>query len=87
MISFVSFKISGGVSIKLEVYIRGESARVLTIVILPLIDKVLCFHMINVFRSIDNFGLKLYFRFSSGLLFINIPSVSRGVLIQKSPCG
>ncbi len=76
MISFVSFKMSGGVSIKLEEYIMGERDRVLTILILPLIDKGLCFQMFNVFRRIDNFGLKLYFRFSSGLLVIKILSLN-----------
>ncbi len=40
--SLISFTASGAVSIRLDIYIRGDSARVFTIVILPLIVKVRC---------------------------------------------
>ncbi len=74
IMSFISLMASGGVSIILEAYIKGDSARVLTIVIFPLIDSDRCFQILSKFL-----------RLSSWLLVIYIPRVSRGVFIQDRP--
>ncbi len=57
--SFISFRASGGVSIRLDTYMRGDSARVFTIVILPLIIKVHCFQICTRFLKVAISGLKL----------------------------
>ncbi len=57
--SLISFRASEGVSIRLDTYMRGDSARVFTIVILPLIVKVLCFQIYSRFLKVVILGLKL----------------------------
>ncbi len=57
--SLISFRASGGVSIRLDTYMRGDSARVFTIVILPLIVKVCCFQICSRFVKLAMLGLKL----------------------------
>ncbi len=51
VISFISFKASGGVSIILDMYIKGDRARVVILVIFPLIASVLCFQISNQIKS------------------------------------
>ncbi len=57
--SLISFRASGRVSIRLDTCMIGDSARVFTIVILPLIVKVRCFLICNRFLKVAILGLKL----------------------------
>ncbi len=57
--SLISLRATGGVSIRPDKYMRGDSARVFTIVILPLIVRVRCFQMCSRFLKAAILGLKL----------------------------
>ncbi len=66
-LNFISFNASVGVSIRLEMYIKGD-ARVLTIVMFPFMDRDLRFQLLSELCSVAIFGWKLYLKFSLGLL-------------------
>ncbi len=83
--SLISFRASGGISIRLDTYMRGGTVQVFTIVILPLMVKVHCLQILNKFLKVAFLDLKLLLSPSPRLLVICIPSVSMGVLIQNSP--
>ncbi len=57
--SLISFRASGGVSIRLDTYMREDSARLFTIVIFPLIVKLHCFQICSRFLKVAILGLKL----------------------------
>ncbi len=48
MMLFISFKASGGGhSIRFDTYMSGDSARLLTVVSFPLMDRYLCFQILS----------------------------------------
>ncbi len=76
--SFISLKVSGGVSIILEAYIKGDSASVLTIVIFPLIDCDLCFQILGKFVRVAIFWFEVEVKIVFMVIsYIYISRVSR----------